>query len=193
MARRRKPADSPPRQPGDGGAIILQGRGAAQGPATRAGEGAGVQVEGDALVLDLDARALVDGMRRAMLAESREQIREGKRPDGGAQRPLSRRAAADPKREAPVRGVRTGHMIDDLEATPIRGSATSAESEIKVPGDRVVFQRAEAQRGVHYLGVGARHVAAGERAVGEMLDAMLDGKRVEAEQGTPLAKNEGQR
>ena len=168
--------------------MILRGRGV-QGPAPRSGGGQpGVRVSGDELVIDLDARALVDGIRREVLAEVRQQIRDGERPDGGPQRPLSKARAAEPREGS--RGVKTGHMIDNLEASPIRGSAASASSTITVPGDRIVFLRGENKRGVQYLGIGPRHVAAAERIAGEMVEAMLDGKRVEAEQGRPLAKEE---
>lgn len=134
-------------------------------------------------MIDVDARAIVDVARRAILGETSENIRQGRRPDGGPQRPLSKRTAADPKRESPHRGFRTGHMADELRATPIKGSSASAESTVAVPTDRNVFIATEAQRGVRYLGVDGPVAAAVDRAVAEAVGAMVEGRKVEAEQG----------
>ncbi|MCY0992820.1 hypothetical protein OV203_37110 [Nannocystis sp. ILAH1] len=190
MARRRKPADSPARKPGDGGAVLLSGAGAI-GPVGSGGRAAGVALDVDReLVVLVDARVLVDVARRAVLAEAREQLYAGKRPDGGPQRPLIARHAADPRRVSDKRGVRTGHMADELRATPIKGDTGRAESTIAVPTDRNVFIATEAKRGVRYLGIGPAHAAAAERAMGEAIAAMVAGKRVEPEQGEPVAREE---
>lgn len=190
MARRRAPKDSPPRGPGDGGAVLLHGAGNI-GPVGPRGERAGVQLEVDQdLVVLIDSRAIVDVVRRAVLAEAREQIYAGRTPTGGPQRPLSERVAADPRRVSPHRGVRTGHMADELRASPIKGDAARAESVIMVPTDRNVFISTELKRGIKYLGLGPQHLAASERATGEAVRAMVDGRKVEPEQGAPVAKDE---
>lgn len=152
-----------------------------------AGDGP-VQVVGD-LVIDFDARALVDVGRRAILAELRDQIMEGIAPDGSPQPPLSRRAALQP-RDSPHRGFKTGELADGLRATPIRGNADAASSRILPPTNRNVVLAKEAERGHTYLEMGPRTEAAAMRAVGEAIDAMLDGRKVEAEQGEPRAEDE---
>lgn len=186
MARRRKPADEPKRT---APSLSLQGAGAI-GPAGPGGAPAGVQLEGNALAVELDARALCDVMRRAVLAEVSDQIREGRRPDGGPQRPLSKRAAADPARESQHRGFRTGVLVDELRATPIRGDAGRAESNVLPPTTRNAFIAQEAARGVTYLAIGPATTAAATRAADEAVAAMLEGRRVEAEQGSPEAREE---
>lgn len=170
--------------------MLLTGAGGI-GPAGPRGEAAGVSLEVDRpLVVLFDSRAVVDLARRAVLAESRDQIYEGRRPDGGPQRPLSAARSAEPGRVSQVRGVKTGHFADELRATPIKGDAAKAESTVLPPTDRNVFVATEAKRGVRYLGLGPRAAAAAERAVAEGLTAMLEGRRVEAEQGEPAAKDE---
>lgn len=187
---RRKPSQSPPRKPEDGGAVILAGAGAI-GPAGPGGERAGATLEVDRdLVVLIDSRAIVDVARRAVLAEVRDQIYDGQRPDGGPQRPLSDRHAADPRRVSDKRGVRTGHFADELRASPIKGDTARAESSVMPPVDRNVFVATEAKRGVRYLGIGQRHAAAVERAVAEVVQAMTAGRKVEPEQGEPLAHEE---
>lgn len=153
-----------------------------------AGDGP-VRMEGD-LVIDFDARALVDVGRRAILAELREQIMDGIAPDGSPQPPLSRRAALQP-RESQHRGFKTGELADGLRATPIKGDADAASSKILPPTNRNVVLAKELERGHTYLEMGPRTEAAAMRAIEEAMDAMLDGRKVEAEQGEPLAKDEG--
>jgi hypothetical protein len=141
-------------------------------------------------VIDIDARAIVDVARRTILAETSENIREGRRPDGGPQRPLSKRAAADPSRESPHRGFKSGHMADELRASPIKGTSAQAESTVLPPTDRNVFIATEAQRGVRYLGIGPAIAAAVDQAVAEAVGAMMEGRKVEAEQGEPTGDEE---
>lgn len=168
--------------------IGLQGAGGI-GP-VMPGAKAGVTLDGDPLTILLDARALVDAARRAVLATTADQIREGRRPDGGPQRPLSRYAAADPKRLSQHRGYRTGHLADELRATPIRGDAGKAESTVLPPTDRNVFVATEKARGVTYLAIGPEVAAAVDKATSEAAAAMLAGRKVEAEQGEPKAREE---
>lgn len=189
MPRRRKPADERRRQPGDPGVVVLAGAGAT-GPVGPDGQRAGVTLEGPALVIDLDARALVDIARREILAQTSENIREGRRPDGGPQRPLSRRAAADPNRESPHRGFRTGLLADELRATPIRGDAGRAESTVAPPTTRNVFIAQEKERGVTYLAISPQIAAAVEQATADAVRAMLEGRAVTAEQGEPKGREE---
>lgn len=181
MSRRRKPADAPVRRAGDSGAVILGGAGAGDGP---------VKISGDVLIVDVDSRALVDVARRAILAELREQILEGVAPDGSPQPPLSRRAALQP-RESPHRGFKTGEMADGLRSSPIKGDAGAASSTILPPTNRNVVLSKELQRGHEYIGLGPRTEAAAMRAIDEAIDAILDGRKVEAEQGEPRAEDEG--
>lgn len=168
--------------------IGLQGAGAV-GPSAP-GAAAGVTLEGDVRTILIDARAIVDQVRRAILAEVSDQIREGKRPDGGPQRPLSKRNAADPRRESTFRGYRTGVLVDELRASPIRGDAGKAESQVMPPTSRNVFIATEAARGVTYLGIGPRVAEAADRATREVVAAQLDGRKVEADQGEPEAREE---
>lgn len=189
MPRRRNPRDERRRQPGDGGAVVLTGAGAT-GPVGPDGQRAGVVLEGDPLVIDLDARALVDIARREILAQTSENIRQGRRPDGGPQRPLSRRAAADPNRESPHRGFLSGRMADELRATPIRGDAGRATSTVQVPTDRNVFVATEAARGIRYLGISPQIATAVEAATAEAVRAMVEGRAVTAEQGEPKGREE---
>lgn len=192
MARRKDLRTAPPRKLSDGGAVILQGAGTI-GPVGPSGEKAGVQLEVDKpLVIQIDSRAIVDAVRRAVLDEVRDQIYAGKRPDGGPQRPLSPRHAADPRRVSDKRGVRTGHMADELRATPIKGDTARAESAIMVPTDRNVFVATELARGVRYLGVGPGVLAASEAATDKTVRACVEGRKVEPEQGEPLAREEAQ-
>ena len=186
MARRRKPKDEPKRTAPD---LSLSGAGAI-GPAGPGGAPAGVQLEGPALAVELDARALVDVMRRAVLAATSDAIREGRRPDGGPQRPLSKRAAADPTRESPNRGFKSGVLVDELRATPVKGDVGRAESSVLPPTTRNVFIAQEAARGVVYLAIGPATTAAATAAADEAVAAMLESRKVELEQGEPLAREE---
>lgn len=190
MARRTKPSTAPPLKPQDGGAVVLSGAGV-QGPAGPKGERAGVSLEVDRpLVILVDSRAIVDVARRAILAEVRDQLYDGQTPAGGPQRPLSQRALGDPRRVSDKRGVRTGHMADEMRATPIKGDTARAESVVLPPTDRNVFVATELKRGVRYLGLGPRHLAASQRAVDEAVKAMVEGRKVEPEQGEPKAEEE---
>jgi hypothetical protein len=145
VARRRDPKTAPTRKPSDGGAVILTGAGAI-GPAGPNGERAGASLEVDRdLVVLFDSRALVDLARRAILAQTRDQIYEGRTPQGGPQRPLSQARQAEP-RVSQVRGVKTGHFADQLRASPIKGDAARAESVIMPPTDRNVFVATELSR-----------------------------------------------
>lgn len=154
---------------------------------SNAGDGP-VRMEGD-LVIDFDARALVDAGRRAIIVELREQIMEGVAPDGSPQPPLSRRAALQP-RESQHRGYKTGELADGLRATPIKGDADAASSTILPPTNRNVVLAKEAERGHLYLEMGPRTEAAAMRAIDEAMDAMLDGRKVEMDQGEPQAGEE---
>jgi hypothetical protein len=189
VARRRDPKTAPPRKPSDGGSVILTGAGVI-GPAGPNGEQAGAMLQVDQdLVILFDSRALVDVVRRAVLAQTRDQIYEGRTPQGGPQRPLSHARQVEP-RVSQVRGVKTGHFADELRASPIKGNAARAESTIMPPTDRNVFVAMELKRGVKYLGLGPEHAAAAEKAMAEAMRAMLEGRKVEAEQGEPVAKDE---
>lgn len=177
MATPRKPR---PNRPGDEGAVLFRGPGASDSP---------VKLEGEALIVNVDSRAIVDAARRAALRVSRDNIAEGKKPDGSPQKPLSKGVAAQPGRAGPVRGYKTGHMADNLRSTPIKGTTAKAETTIMVPTDRNVFIAQEAKRGIEYLGFGAVVDAAIVEAVDDYLELMLDGLNVEAEQGEPRAKD----
>lgn len=147
-------------------------------------------IETPPLVIDLDSRAIVDVARRKILELTSENIRQGRRPDGGAQRPLSKRAAADPDRESPYRGNRTGHMADEMRSSPIKGTSAAAEATIAVPTDRNVFIAQEKKRGIRYLGIGAAIAQAVDEEVAVAVEAMLEGRKVEAEQGQPRGAEE---
>lgn len=159
--------------------MLFRGPGAADSP---------VKLEGSPLIVNVDSRAIVDAARRAALAATRENIADGRKPDGSPQKPLSKEVAAQPGRAGPVRGFKTGHMADNLRSTAIKGTTAKAETTIMVPTDRNVFIAQEAKRGVEYLGFGAAVDAAIVQAVDEYLEHMLDGLKVEVAQGEPRAK-----
>src|SRR5688572_4431766 len=191
MARRKDPSAAPTRKPSDGGAVLLQGAGNI-GPVGPNGEVAGAALEVDrSLVILVDSRAIVDVVRRAVLNVTRDHLYAGKRPDGGPQRPLSQRSLGDPRRVSDKRGVRTGHLADELRAKPITGTTAKAESVILPPPNRNVFLATEKSRGIKYLGVGPAHLQASERAMSEAIAAMMEGRKVEPEQGEPDAAGEG--
>lgn len=190
MARRPKPETAPPRRPEHGGAVLLTGAGGI-GPAGPRGEAAGASLDVDRdLVVLIDSRTLVDVARRAILVEARDQILDGRRPDGGPQRPVSAATAAQPGRVSDKRGVASGHMADELRATPIVGDTRKAHSYIWVPPNRNVFVATEAKRGVRYLAIGPRHAEAAQRAIDEAVRAALAGRKVDPEQGAPTAAEE---
>ena len=149
-----------------------------------------VRIEGDQRTISLDARVLVDIARRVILTVTRDHIAEGRRPDGGPQRPLSAARAAAPGRAGPHRGYKTGHLADELRAKPIKGDHNAASSEVLPPTDRNVFVALEAKRGVRYLGIGAEARAKIGEAVTARLAAMLSGEVSTAKQGEPTAKDE---
>lgn len=170
--------------------MILSGAGAI-GPAGPNGESAGAVLEVDGpLVMLVDARAIVDLARRAILPVASEQILAGRRPDGGPQRPVSTWTAQQPGRISEHRGAKSGHMADELQATAIVGDTGRAHSYIQAPPDRNAFVGSEAKRGVRYLAIGPAHAAAAEKAVAEGVAAMVEGLRVEPEQGAPTAAEE---
>lgn len=148
-----------------------------------------MRVEGDPLVVDLDARVLVDVARRVVLEETRAAIVGGRRPDGGPQRPLSAARAEQDGRVSRFRGFATGHLADELRATPIKGDHNSASSTIHPPTDRNVFIATEARRGVRYLGLGGEMKAAIAEGVKARLAEMLAGGFLEAVQGEPRARD----
>jgi hypothetical protein len=161
--------------------MFFRGPGASDSP---------VKLEGDPLIVDIDARAIVDVARRVVLRETRENIAEGKRPDGGPQRPLSKRHEADPNRVSPHRGYRTGVLADELRSSPIKGDTSRASARVLPPTSRNVFIAMEAKRGVEYLGMSPAIDAEVIKAVDQAIEDMLDGLKVVAEQGEPTAKEE---
>lgn len=190
MPRRKDPKTAPRRKPSDGGAVLLTGAGGI-GPVGPKGERAGVSLEVDRpLVMLIDAAAIVDAARRAILPVARDLILEGRRPDGGPQRPLSAARAAEPGRVSQHRGVKSGHMADELQATPITGDTRQAQSFVQVPPNRNVFVGMEAKRGIRYLAIGPAHAEAAQRAVSETVRAMTEGRLVDTEQGAPTAAEE---
>lgn len=189
MTDRRNPRRARRRTPADPGAVVLSGAGAV-GPAGPGGKGPGVRLTGEPLVIDLDARAIVDFARREILEAASENIAEGRRPDGGPQRPLSNRAKADPRRVSEHRGYRTGHLADNLRASPIKGDSQRASSSVLPPTDRNVFVATEAERGVTYLAISGEISRRVDAAISAGVAAMLEGRAVEAEQGEPTAREE---
>lgn len=164
------------RRPGEGTVVLSS---SSDGP---------IQVSGD-LVIDFDARALVDVGRRAILPVIREDIMEGRAPDGSPQPPLSKRAALQP-RESDHRGFKTGELADGLVATAIKGTETSASCTIRGPTNRNVVLGKEAKRGRFYIAMGPRAEAAAMEAIDGAVDAMLEGRKVEMEQGEPTSREE---
>lgn len=119
--------------------------------------GGGVSFAADLLVLDLDARGLVDTIATALLLDHRQTLMAGLRPDqGGAQKPIGARARARKGRLSPFRGFASGYTADELRRTKLVGSATAAETSVTVPPARNAFALEEAARGVSYLSTGGR-------------------------------------
>lgn len=119
----------------------------------------------------------------------RGQIMDGIAPDGSPQPPLSPRAAHQ-QRDSMHRGYKSGELADGLRATAIKGTATEAESSIMGPTNRNVVLSKEAARGRYYIAMGPATEAAAMEAIGEAVDAMLDGRKVEMEQGEPTSREE---
>lgn len=130
-----------------------------------------------AWTVDLDPAVLVDAMTNAWLRHTREAILTGQRPDGGGpQKPLSARALADPDRESPHRGYKTGELADGLRRSAISSSGATATATCYPPISRNAYVGKEAKRGVNLItGAGAAGEAA-LRAAREVGAAMAEGR-----------------
>lgn len=181
MTTRQKPSQSPLNGPTDPGVDIFPVPSDPDSP---------IRFSGQQIKVNVDARPLVDAARVVYVTHTSENIANGKRPDGGAQRPLSKARAAEPGRASDNRGHRTGHLSDMIEASPIVGDASHAKCTIRPPGDRAVFINKEKKRGVIYIGESPQIDAEVFKAIDEVVVAMLEGKKPRVEQGTTLAKDE---
>lgn len=141
--------------------------------------GAGVTWEAELLVIDLDARALVDQVATALLLDHRETLMSGLRPDrGGAQKPISARARSRKGRLSPWRGFATGYTADELRRTRITGSAKAASTSVAMPAARNAFALEEAKRGIYYLSTGGRKAEVIRRSVAIWLAECTRGARL---------------
>lgn len=131
------------------------------------------------LALDLDAAILVDAMTRAHLLHARNALATGQRPDGGGeQKPLGRRALANPDRESPHRDYATGTLADGLRRTAIKSDGQTATSRVLPPTSRTAHVAKERARGVELLtaaGAAGEAALAGARAA---VAAMASGRKV---------------
>ncbi len=115
------------------------------------------------LALDLDAAILVDAMTRGHLAHTRAALMSGQRPDGGGpQKPLGRRALADPDRASGNRDYKTGELADGIYRTAIESDGQTARARVMPPKSRQAHVAKERSRGVELLTAAG---AAGEAAV----------------------------
>lgn len=148
-------------------------------PASEVAAEWGVRSVSAGLALDLDAAILVDAMTRAHLRHTRQAIIDGVRPDGGGpQRPLGKRATADPDRESPHRDFKTGELADGLRRTAIVSDGQTASSRVLPPTSRTAHVAKERARGVELLtaaGAAGEAALAGARAA---VAAMATGRVV---------------
>lgn len=143
----------------------------------------GTSVVAAGFVVDLRADHIVALMSGVLLAHHHDAIRDGRRPEGGAQRPLSEGRKNDPGRESQNRGYKTGRLAEGLRRTKITGSTASAKARILPPTDRNVFLAEEAKRGVHYLSAeGEAGEAAAAAAHGAVSD-LASGRKVNVDRG----------
>lgn len=152
----------------------------------------GVRQVSAGLALDLDAAILVDAMTRAHLLHTRAALATGQRPDGGGeQRPLGKRAAADPDRESPHRNFRTGELADGIYRTEIVSDGQTASCRVMPPKSRQAHVAKERARGVNLLtgdGAAGQAAIAGARAA---VAAMMSGRAVIHDDAEVDAKNAG--
>lgn len=131
------------------------------------------------LALDLDAAILVDAMTRRHLTHTRAALMSGQRPDGGGpQKPLGKRATANPDRESPHRDFASGTLADGLRRTAIKSDGQTATSRVLPPTSRTAHVAKERARGVELLtaaGAAGEAALAGARAA---VAAMTSGRKV---------------
>ena len=141
-------------------------------------DGGGVSLEAQQLVVDLDARGLLDVVATAVLLDHRETVIGGLRPGaGGAQKPIGQRARSRPNRLSDRRGFASGLLADEMRRTKLTGSPTAAETFIAVPPARNAFVGVEATRGIRYLSTGGRKAEVIRRAVALWLAECTRGAR----------------
>ena len=149
----------------------------------------GVRQVSAGLALDLDAAILVDAMTRAHLAHTRAALEAGQRPDGGGeQKPLGKRAAADPDRESPHRNYKTGELADNIYRTEIVSDGQTASCRVIPPKARQAHVAKERARGATLPtgdGAAGQAAIAGARAA---VAAMLSGRQVIHDDGETTAK-----
>lgn len=147
-------------------------------------ESDGCRMVSSAWVIDLDPAKLVDAATDAWLVHTRAAIIAGQRPDGGGpQKPLSARALANPDRESPNRGFKTGELADGLRRTAITSNGSTASAVCYPPVSRNAYVGKEAKRGVNLVtGAGAAGAAmlAAAREVGF---AMARGEQIPIDRG----------
>jgi hypothetical protein len=118
--------------------------------------------------IEIRADVLLDIVRAELLALYRQQIMQGRKPDGGPQPRLGKSASQVQDRKG-GRGFRTGFLADNLRSPKMTGTTASARARILPPTKRNVFIASEAARGIFYLLIGAD----AERSIQEMVDAFL--------------------
>lgn len=150
----------------------------------------GVRTVSAGFAIELDPVALCDAMSRALLDHHREALSTGQRPDGGGpQKPLGRRALADPDRESANRGYNTGLLADELRRTAITSDGLTATCRILPPTVRNAYVAKEAARGVVLLtGAGAAGEAAAN-AARAVVAVMVEGLTLKATPAAVTAKD----
>ena len=135
-----------------------------------------VRIKGPPLVLDLDARRLVDASSAALLAHLRDAIEASRDPGTGRSHPPLKRRAREAPGRLGDRGYRTGLLADEIARTAVRGSSTRARTLIEPPPERIAYVKAEAKRGTRLLASDGAAGAVLSQAVAEFGRGVFDAR-----------------
>ena len=149
----------------------------------------GTRVITAGLAIDLDAAILVEAMADAHLRHTRTAILAGERPDGGGpQDPLRARTLADPDRQSPHRGYKTGTLADEIYRTPIETTGNEASCRILPPRARFAYVGKERKLGRELLTVRGAAGEAVAKAAREVAAEMMTGNAIAKNGGETAAK-----
>ena len=149
----------------------------------------GTRVVTAGLAIDLDAAILVEAMADAHLRHTRAAILAGERPDGGGpQDPLRARTLADPDRQSPHRGYKTGTLADEIYRTPIETTGNEASCRILPPRARNAYVGKERKLGRELLTVRGAAGEAVAKAAREVAAEMMTGNAIAKNGGEIAAK-----
>jgi hypothetical protein len=149
----------------------------------------GTRVITAGLAIDLDAAILVEAMADAHLRHTRDSILAGERPDGGGpQDPLRARTLADPDRQSPHRGYKTGTLADEIYRTPIESTGNEASCRILPPRARFAYVGKERKLGRELITVRGAAGEAAAKAAREVAVEMMTGSTIAKNGGETAAK-----